>query len=77
MSNAVAAKPLYAKAARAAKIRAALMVRGIEVRSLAKTLGVTGPMVSQVISGSRRTRYIRELIARTIGEDYETLWGER
>lgn len=56
--------------------RAELMRRGIQVKSIALELGIAAPSVSQVITGTKRTRYVQQAIANAIGKPVEEVFPE-
>ena len=56
----------YEKVMKPNEIKAALVLRGITVTSIARSLGVVRPNVSQTIGGIRRTARIRQAIADAI-----------
>lgn len=58
------------------EIRAEMVRRKITVVSIAKSLGVKQPTVSQVIYGIRPTRRIRQAIADSICRKIDEIWPE-
>lgn len=50
------------------EIRAELILRGINQRSIADQLGVSESAVSHVISGRKRSDRIRRAVARALGK---------
>ncbi len=58
------------------QIKRCLTEHGIRQRDLARKFGIDEAMVSQVISGSRNTRYIQEAIANIVGKPVEEIWPE-
>jgi lambda repressor-like predicted transcriptional regulator len=57
-------------------IRAELVRNNITIKSIAQGLGIAHPGVSQVISGLRKTKRIRQAIADAIGKPVTELWPE-
>ena len=63
-------------------VRALLFLHGIRQDELAKKLGVSGPLVSQVINGRRngvkkKGLRIRQAVAEALGMKVEDLWPKR
>lgn len=56
------------------EIRAALVLRGITVTSIADRVGAKRPNVSMVISGARPTQRIRAAIAEAIGKPVDKVF---
>jgi transcriptional regulator with XRE-family HTH domain len=57
------------------RIKGLLIMRGIEVRELAKQLNCHSANISKVLAGENRSRKIREHICKVLGETYESLWA--
>lgn len=58
-------------------IKALLTAKGIRVKDIAAELGIAPPTVSQVISGVKTSRRIRELIAKKVDKTPEELWPRK
>lgn len=58
----------------AREIIAALILRGVKRREIAKKLNVTDQMIHQVIYGRSTSRRVQAYIARLIGEDVDVIW---
>ena len=58
------------------EIRAEMVRRKVTVVSIAKSLGVRQPNVSQVIYGVRPTRRIRQAIADSIDRPIDEIWPD-
>jgi lambda repressor-like predicted transcriptional regulator len=56
------------------EIKIEILKTGVNQNQIAKKVGVTPTLVSQVIYGIRPTRYVREAIAEVIGKPVEELW---
>ncbi|MEM1088420.1 MAG: helix-turn-helix domain-containing protein [Pseudomonadota bacterium] len=59
---------------RADWIKLELRDRGLTVRALAKEVGVTPALVSDVIAGNRKSPRVKSAIAILIGIDADQLW---
>lgn len=59
------------------EIKAALVLNGITATSIAKTIGLPRPNVSETISGVRKTKRIRKAIANAIGMPVEEVFPEQ
>jgi len=58
------------------EIKALMILKGITQRSIAAQLSILPSTVSGAISGQRPSKRIKECVAKTLGENYEKLWGE-
>lgn len=59
------------------KIKAQLIAKGIKQVDIARTLGISKGVVSQVISGTRQSYRVQEYIARLLHVPFESLWGRK
>jgi predicted transcriptional regulator len=66
-----------AKKMDANKIKAQLIAKGIKQVDIARTLGISKGVVSQVISGTRQSYRVQEYIARLLHVPFESLWGRK
>lgn len=57
-------------------IKILLLQRGTTQRAIARRLGISPAVVSQVVSGARRTPLVRRAIAEELRISYRSLWGE-
>lgn len=53
-----------------------LRLRELTAAELARRLGVSREMVSQVINGVKKSRRIQEAIVAAIGMSFEVVWGD-
>ena len=56
--------------------RVALFAAGIVGSVLAAQHGICPSVLSDVLSGKRRTPRVRRVIAEALGKPYSTIWGE-
>ena len=56
------------------RIRAGLMLQGIQMKDIAKGLNVSRPSVTRAISGEMRSARIRTEIATRLGMSVAKLW---
>jgi len=59
---------------RYARIRHALILRASSFAAVAKRLHLSRSMVGKVAAGSRKSKRVREALARAIGIPYKELW---
>jgi predicted transcriptional regulator len=57
-------------------IRAELVRRNISMVSVARSIGVSQPAVSQIISGKKTSSRIRQAIAKAIGKPVDEVFPE-
>jgi lambda repressor-like predicted transcriptional regulator len=57
-------------------IRAMITLEDVNLRLLAELNGFTDPCFHQVINRERPGLRVRSVLAKAIGMDYETVWGE-
>jgi len=55
---------------------ARMRIAGFDQKTLADRLNVSPSMISHILSGRRRTLWLRVAIASLIGNDYADFWGE-
>lgn len=58
------------------EIRVALLRKGISQREIARQEKVDPGFVNQVVKRRRKTRRIREAIAKALEEPYEKVWPD-
>lgn len=58
------------------EIKARLILRGITMTEIARSLNVTHAAVSRVISGRDATPRIRQAVAQAIGVPVEEIWPD-
>lgn len=58
------------------KVKMVMLQRNLSQRELATRLGLSLPYLNMVINGHRRTRWIREAIARELGRRVESLFSK-
>ena len=58
-------------------IRAALLEKGITLRSIAKKLNVSPAHVSQVVHGKYASKRLRKAIAEAIGVPVTSIWPDQ
>jgi lambda repressor-like predicted transcriptional regulator len=56
------------------EIRAALMLRGVKQKDIAKEVGVDASMISLVIKCERVSRRVRKAIAQALGREVVEIW---
>lgn len=59
------------------KIRAGLILKGIQMRDIARSLKVSRPSVTRVVSGQMASARIRQEIAIRLGMPVSKLWPSR
>lgn len=59
------------------EIRAALILRGVTLESIAQSLGVTGVAVSRAVYGQSRSRRIEQALADALGRTWDDVFGNR
>jgi len=59
------------------KIKGLLMMRGITVTSIAKSMEVSLTFVSLVLNEKKKSKRIQEHIARLLGLTYSELWENK
>lgn len=59
------------------EIRAALLIKGVKVNDIAKSLNLSHSNVSVVISGGRPNHKVRQAIANAVGKSISDLWPEK
>lgn len=60
---------------RAAEVRATLILRGLSLKDLAATAGVSRRMLAYVLRGQRSSARVQAAVAEFLGMDYRELWG--
>jgi lambda repressor-like predicted transcriptional regulator len=59
------------------KIKGLLMMRGITVTSIAKSMEVSLTFVSLVINEKKKSKRIQEYVAQLLGLTYSELWEKK
>ncbi|HWP96444.1 MAG TPA: helix-turn-helix domain-containing protein [Syntrophomonadaceae bacterium] len=63
------------------EIKAELILRGISVKEIAETAGVTSPAVTQTINHQKGSSFkgyrIREVIAKALGKPVNDIWPDQ
>ena len=59
------------------KIKGLLMMKGITVTDIAKTMDVSLTYVSLVINGKKNSQKVQKFIAKFLGLTYSELWEKK
>lgn len=60
---------------RTAKVRAALILKGITMKEMARRAGVTPRMLAYVLQDQRHSPRVQKAVAKVVRIKFEELWG--
>jgi lambda repressor-like predicted transcriptional regulator len=60
---------------RVARVRSALIAKGVTLKALAADAQVSGRFLHYVLKGERTSRKVQRLVAQATGISYRKLWG--